>query len=153
MQPDFANTRTDYNPYQGQPQITDTNRLEDYINLNRSSNNPFWNQAKTRIPQQVQPQVRKDYYTDYPRTGEFIKDPNPLEDLLNQLFNFQEKWDFLKSLGYKPLNEEINNSDISLTTVVIREGGHGTIENIFIKEMSIKLKNLLLSKSVLKLKL
>lgn len=110
---------------------------------------PFFERAKVYGP----PPQRKENDSQFDSLVNKYFKKSSFEEIIESIFCFNEKWEFLKSLGYRPANEEINNSDVTGQTLVIRDGGHGTIDNTFLREISIKFKNLLLAKSTLKLKL
>lgn len=84
-----------------------------------------------------------------------LKQKPSLEDILSTLFSSTEKEQFLLDMGYVlNWNHSDGSYDIyrmspSKVKVYVEEG----FETLFLREISIKFKNLLLSKSTLKLKL
>ena len=78
------------------------------------------------------------------------------EEILDELFNQEEKINFLMSVGY----EFLDGDDIVKTmsgNTKIRKGdaefGWLDFDKLFVKEISIKFRNLLLAKVTLKLKI
>ena len=106
---------------------------------------------KTRIPQR-QGTIGTQDWNDYISQ---ITSPNKrsvIEELMDELFTTAEKEQFLIDAGYT-LEHKSN-------LVISRKLADGTVktitntlEDLFLKEITIKFKNLLLAKSVLKLKL
>lgn len=87
----------------------------------------------------------------YPVTTANSIKVNEFEQVLNQLFTGEEKKDFITSIGYIVSGEFASKPNQENADVV------GTlfeaIDVIFLREISIKFKNMLLAKPVLKIKL
>ena len=75
-------------------------------------------------------------------------------DLLNSIFDTSEKEQFLLNLGFEFVNED-GKDWIQRTVLGYREKGEKNIslDIIFLREITIKFKNLLLAKATLKLKI
>lgn len=96
-------------------------------------------------PGLVAPSMGLTDFIGYSQTSTKQRD---FADLIEELFSAQEKVDFLNDMGYQ-LNNPMKkkNKDGEYELVV------GTIRDLFIQEITIKFKNLLLAKHTLKLKL
>lgn len=74
----------------------------------------------------------------------------PLEEIMGKIFNDQEKKDFLESIGYQFY---MNENASKMRTKEGEEMYAVYADSFFIKEITIKFKNLLLAKPTLKIKL
>jgi len=101
---------------------------------------PF-NKKYTRIAEDDQSQAQKSLI-DYMKGKEDAK--NEFEKLVSEIFTEDEKIEYLLSIGY---------TTVSRVYFKDRNGMDWNIEPAFLREMMIKFKNLLLAKSVLKIKL
>lgn len=86
------------------------------------------------------------------RFNESVKKTPTFEDIILQVFSHEERIDFLRSMGY--------DIETNYHVTISRKLADGSIVNIttpldqlFLMEVTIKFKNLLLSKATLKLKL
>jgi len=105
---------------------------------------------KTRIPSRESFRDGYDGALDYWQYMQQSKQ-SPTEALLDELFNSDEKLEYLLSMGYRELP---NSSYLVKGTEVDPEFKRTyTLEEAFMIEMKVKLKNILLSKQALKFKI
>lgn len=163
------------NPY-GQQNVVDMNNynwiggVDPYLNeLDSDPINQMYNFPNPYVqPHTKRPNPFEDYKKyggpgsninntrDYEKTlADFLKTPikSPLQQMLEELFDEQERKEFLIHLGYiltyvddkLKVTKKASNGDVTFYSE--------TVDQIFFKEMSIKLKVTLLSKNTLKLKI
>lgn len=146
-------------------------RLEQLRALNSTSDYSKWGyispQPLTRTPQttagiyqQMQQTTKAQQKTQLQEYFDRNKQhEDPMVELMDALFTFNEKWEFLKSIGYLVNGSEYMNptTQESIVYKMLKNPDDQaeliTIKKAFLKEMIIKFKNLLLSRASLKMKL
>jgi hypothetical protein len=84
-----------------------------------------------------------------------LKKESPFEEILNTLFDTNEKVDFLLGVGYTIYQENGQEWIRRVTSNGYETKGKldVSINSLFLREITIKFKNLLLAKSTLKIKI
>lgn len=106
---------------------------------------------KTRISQE---QLDKAYHETINKLTDYLNrernQKSPVSALLDDLFSLEEKFEYLLSMGYR----KIEGSSYLVKGEPDPEFKRTfTVEEAFLEEMKIKLKNVLLSKQALKFKI
>jgi hypothetical protein len=89
----------------------------------------------------------------------YLLNKSDFERVLDQLFTLEEKWEYLQGLGYISRESGIYGHMVvfKLSSESTEElqciDGNESLNRVFLREISIKFKNLLLSKATLKIKL
>lgn len=144
-------------------QLRTLNSTSDYSKWGYISPQPLTRTAQptaTGIYQQMQQTTKAQQKTSlqeyFDRNNQH---EDPMVELMDALFTFDEKWEFLKSIGYLVNGSEYMNptTQESIVYKMLKNPDDQaeliTIKKAFLKEMIIKFKNLLLSRASLKFKL